>query len=84
MEKKRLLEIMELEESISAFVQVVFGYNLTYPKEAEIIFDWVQRVVAVYVNDEGTKSNKSKVTAQSKLTRYHIQLGKALEARNLK
>ena len=84
MEKKRLLEIMELEESISAFVHLVFGYNLTYPKAAETICDWVQRVVAVYGNDEGTKSNNLKVTAQSKLTRYHIQLGKALGARNIK
>ena len=83
-EKERLLENMELEESISAFLHLVFCYNLTYPKEAETICDWLQRVVAEYGNDEGTKTNKSKVTAQSKLTRYHIQLGKALGAKNLK
>ena len=68
------MEIMELEDSISAFLHMVFCYNLTYPKEAEIMCDWVQRVVAEYGNDEGTKTNESKVTARGKLNRYHIQL----------
>lgn len=32
----------------------------------------------------GTKTNKNKHTATSALTRYHIQLGRALGARNIK
>ena len=30
----------------------------------------------------GTRTNKSKATAANKLTKYHIQLGKVLGARN--
>ena len=45
--------------------------------------DFLQRIVANFGNDEGTKTNKNKSAAKTKLTKYQIQLGKALGARNI-
>jgi len=81
-EKECIMGNMGLATSISSFLHLVFCFNLKYPKTAETVCDFLQRVVADFGNDEGTRTNKSKATAENKLTKYHIQLGKVLGARN--
>ena len=77
-ERERVLENLELEQSISAFLHLAFCFHLKYPKSAETVADFLQRVVADSGDDSGTRTSKNKDTAASKLLRYHIQLGKVL------
>ena len=66
---------------VSAFLHLAFCFHLKYPKSAETVADFLQRVVADYGDDSGTRTSKNKDTAASKLLRYHIQLGKVLGER---
>ena len=59
-------------------------YNPVFKlRRQKTLCDFLQRIVANFGNDEGTKTNKNKSTAETKLTKYQIQLGKALGARNI-
>ena len=53
MEEKGILFDMDMAECVSAFLHLVFCFNLRYPKKSETVCDFLQRIVAEYGNDEG-------------------------------
>ena len=95
-ERGCVLSNLGLASSICAFLHLAFCFSLNYPKvcfyvscqvlhqslqESETACDFLQRVVAEYGNDDGTKTSKSTGTAAGKLLKYQVQLGKILGAR---
>ena len=57
------------------------GFRL---QKADFLCDFLQREVAEYGDSDGTKTNKAKSTAENKLARFYMQLGKAMGAKNVK
>ena len=67
-------------------------------KGSETVCDFLQRQVAQYGDDDGklisepdiklfdsgTRTNKSRSSAETKMTKYLIQLGRILRAKNVK
>jgi len=83
-EGKRILHNMDMAEALSAFFHLCFTLNLKYPQKAQYLCDFLQHVVAEFGDEEGTKTSKSKVTAENKRCKYFQQLGKALGMKNVK
>lgn len=69
---------MDLSAAITAFLQVCFVFNLNYPKECQTLADILQRRVAKYGDETGTRTSGAKKTASNKLTKYLQTLGKIL------
>ena len=91
---------MDLSDALSAFLHLVFTFNLQYPQvnlvllilvfiffpfqKAQYLCDFIQHVVAEYGDDDGTRTSKAKSTAENKRMKYYLQLGKALGMRNVR
>ena len=80
-EQQGLLFDLDMAACVSAFLHTSFCFGLKYPSKAETVCDFLQRDVACYGSDEGTMTSKSVNSAQTKLMRYHLQLGKILSAK---
>jgi hypothetical protein len=52
-EKQRILEQLDMAQCIASFLHLVFTFDLKFPKNAETVCDFLQRVVADYGTDEG-------------------------------
>ena len=57
--------------------------DLTFQK-SEFLCDFLQREVADYGDTDGTRTSKAKSTAENKLARYYMKLGKAMGSKNVK
>lgn len=77
-EKELLLANLDLPEAIAGFLHLAFVLNLKYAKESQTLLDIMQRLVAKYGDDSGTKTQRSKVAAQSKFDRFLAGLGRVL------
>ena len=76
-ERTKLLGNLDLPDSIAAFIHLCFTFGLEYPEGAPYFCDYVQRVLADYGDESGTKTGKSKSTAENKLAKFFEFLGKA-------
>ena len=65
-----------------------FWFNLYYNallfQKAQYLCDFLQHVVADFGDEEGTKTSKSKLTAENKRCKYFQQLGRALGMKNVR
>ena len=62
----------------------ILNNNAVPLQKAQYLCDFLQHVVAEFGDEEGTKTSKSKVTAENKRCKYFQQLGKALGMKNVK
>ena len=51
-------------------------------QEAEMFSNFIQREVAEYGDEDGTRANKAKTTLENCITRYYTRLGKAVAQKN--
>lgn len=65
-EKDELLGTLEFDDAVAAFIHISFVCDLKYPKEASTLGDILQRQVAKYGDDSGTRCFGSKGKAQTK------------------
>ena len=57
---------------------------IVYLQKADFLCDFLQREVAEYGDSDGTRTNKAKSTAENKLAKYYMKLGKAMAQKNVK
>jgi len=77
-EKEKIIGNLDFPTAIAAFLHLCFVVNLKYPKECQTVCDILQRKVAEYGDDSGTKTQGSKSSAKSKFDKYLDGLGRAL------
>ena len=75
-EKNPLLEnIPDIQSAIAAFIHVSFVLNMSYPKNADLLADVLQRKFAQFGSDLGTRTNKSAKSACKRLDEFYRRLG---------
>jgi len=77
-EQDELLGALELAEAVAAFLHLCFVCDLKYPKEASTLADILQRQVAKYGDETGSRCFGTKGKAQTKFSSFMAGLGKVL------
>ena len=77
-EKEKLLGNMSLQLAISSYLHVAFVFDLKYPQGAQTLGDILQRKVANYGDDSGTRTWRSLQAASKKYKQYLMVIGDLL------
>lgn len=77
-EHAKLLGNMNICTALASFFHLAFCFDLKYPKAGETVADLLQRSVASYGDNSGTRTWKRKDTAEKKIEGFYSKLGRLM------